>query len=401
VKKTYFPGLNALRFYAALSVIIYHFTAPTYWFGDEAASKWHVRFIFMDGRTAVTLFFVLSGFLILYLLIREKDMTGSVSVKQFYIRRIFRILPLYYLTLFAGAIIVLVTWNAAGDAAHKEASNPLYWMAAVFFLYNFLYSSALPITHLWSLNVEEQFYLIAPRLIKSARSIPATLIGFAGVKLGIELGCHLLYQSTGNNLYFYLLLMLRNIRFESMALGGLAAYLVYQQHPLLRLIFHPIVQVVTAFCFMVIAVSDLPLLVGTDIAVSFIFALVIVNTAAAPRCFYRFETPMLRQLGDLSYSLYMAHAPILWLLYAVGARGIVFQTLGVVVTLGAAYLLHRYFEQPFMRLRDRMNTLPTVLATATAQLPPNPHSRVYSITIFADVVKRSISAFSQTMSRWL
>lgn len=364
MKKTYFPGLNTLRFYAALSVIAHHFVAPAYWFGDSTANGWYFRAFFMDGRNSVTLFFVLSGFLILHLLIREKDTTGTVSVKRFYVRRIFRILPLYYLTLLVGAVIVLLTWNAVGDTAREEASNPMYWIAAAFFLYNFLGSTALPITHLWSLNVEEQFYLIAPQLIKTARSIPAALIGFAGLKLGIELGCHFLYQSTGNTLYLYLLASFRSIRFESMVLGGLAAYLVYREHPLLRVIFHPVVQVVAAIGFIVIAISDLPLLVGTDIAVSFIFALVIVNTAAAPHCIYRFETPLLHKLGDLSYSLYMAHAPILWLLYVAGATGIVFQTLGVVLTLCAAYLLHRYFELPFMRLRDRENALPIGQAVA-------------------------------------
>lgn len=323
----------------------------------------------MDGHTAVTLFFVLSGFLILHLLIREKDTTGTVSIKRFYVRRIFRILPLYYLTLLIGAIIVLLTWNAAGDVARDEASNPVYWIAAVFFLYNFLRSTALPITHLWSLNVEEQFYLIAPQLIKTARSIPVALVGFAALKLGIELGCHFLYQSTGNSLYLYLLSSFRSIRFESMALGGLAAYLVYRQHPLLRVIFHPVVQVVTAICFVVIAVSDLPLLAGMDIAVSLVFAVVIVNTAAAPRCIYRFETPLLRYLGDLSYAMYMGHVPILWVLYAVGVKGIAFQSAGVVLTLVAAYLLHRYIELPIMRLRDRVNASP-ILPVVAAPQPP-------------------------------
>jgi peptidoglycan/LPS O-acetylase OafA/YrhL len=369
LKKTYFPGLNTLRFYAALSVIVHHFVAPAYWFGDSTANEWYFRAIFMDGHTAVTLFFVLSGFLILHLLIREKDTTGTVSIKRFYVRRIFRILPLYYLTLLIGAIIVLLTWNAAGDVARDEASNPVYWIAAVFFLYNFLRSTALPITHLWSLNVEEQFYLIAPQLIKTARSIPVALVGFAALKLGIELGCHFLYQSTGNSLYLYLLSSFRSIRFESMALGGLAAYLVYRQHPLLRVIFHPVVQVVTAICFVVIAVSDLPLLAGMDIAVSLVFAVVIVNTAAAPRCIYRFETPLLRYLGDLSYAMYMGHVPILWVLYAVGVKGIAFQSAGVVLTLVAAYLLHRYIELPIMRLRDRVNASP-ILPVVAAPQPP-------------------------------
>jgi peptidoglycan/LPS O-acetylase OafA/YrhL len=122
-----------LRFYAALSVVVHHFVAPVYWFDDPSAKEWHWRLFFMGGRTALTLFFALAGFLILYGLIREKDTTGTVSVKRFYIRRIFRILPLYYLTLFVGAVITFLTWNAASDTTHQEASNPLFWIAALFF----------------------------------------------------------------------------------------------------------------------------------------------------------------------------------------------------------------------------------------------------------------------------
>lgn len=195
------------------------------------------------------------------------------------------------------------------------------------------------------------------------------LIVFTGMKLIIELIFQLLYQSTDSLLYYYVLMVLRIIRFESMAIGGLAAYLIYRNHPLLNLIFHPVAQILSAVGFFIIIVGDMPPIAGVDIAVSLVFVVVILNVAAAPRCIYRFETPLLRKLGDLSYAMYMGHAPILWVLYAVGVKGIAFQSAGVVLTLVAAYLLHRYLELPIMRLRDRVNASPILPAVAAPQSP--------------------------------
>lgn len=367
--KTYFPGLNTLRFYAALSVVLAHFVAPVTWFNDIESFNWRFRGIFMEGNTAVTLFFVLSGFLILGLLIREKDTTGTVSVRRFYIRRVFRILPLYYLTVIAGAIIVVLTWNVSSRDSHLEASNPAIWLTLIFFVYNFMRSMALPLTHLWSLNIEEQFYLFAPHAIRLVRTIPAALIGFVGLKFAAQAVCWFAYQATGRGIFSLMLTFSGQMRFEAMALGGLGAYLVYKQHPLLRYIFHPVTQIASAVGFIVIALSDVPSLFLADYAVAFVFMVFIVNTAAAPHCFYRVETPLLRRLGDLSYSIYMAHVPIFWLLYAGGARGIVYQTVGIAFTLGAAFLLHHSFEVPFMRLRERFN--PSLIPTPDVQTGPN------------------------------
>ena len=83
-KTSYLPGLNTLRAYAALAVIFSHINEniiplPTVF---AYAAKF-----FIDAQSAVSLFFVLSGFLITYLLLREFDATGTVSVRKFYIRR--------------------------------------------------------------------------------------------------------------------------------------------------------------------------------------------------------------------------------------------------------------------------------------------------------------------------
>src|SRR5436190_10849402 len=95
----YLPGLNALRFFAAFFVVISHAGISLYKLGLQDPGT----LVFLNrGGDAVDFFFTLSGFLITYLLIVELNKTGTVSIKQFYLRRIYRIWPLYFLIVVAG-----------------------------------------------------------------------------------------------------------------------------------------------------------------------------------------------------------------------------------------------------------------------------------------------------------
>src|SRR5436853_5700667 len=101
----YFPGLYGLRFFAAMMVIVSHVELFKDYHGLPNAYASNLA-VYELGRMGVTLFFVLSGFLISYLLLAEKQATGTISVGRFYIRRILRIWPLYYL-LVAVTFLVL------------------------------------------------------------------------------------------------------------------------------------------------------------------------------------------------------------------------------------------------------------------------------------------------------
>src|SRR5574339_181307 len=96
------PGLNTLRFYAALSVVFEHISIH---FSQPSVLLKNMGFIFMGAQQAVNLFFVLSGFLITHLLLRERKITNKISIPNFYIRRALRILPLYYWIVVLGLII--------------------------------------------------------------------------------------------------------------------------------------------------------------------------------------------------------------------------------------------------------------------------------------------------------
>ena len=100
-------------------------------------------------------FFCISGFIITYLLLLEHERRGAISLRRFYIRRAIRILPVYYIFLATMAFVALVTpWN----------QRPLAWLANLTFTTNYL-GVVRPTGHLWSLAVEEQFYITWPALL--------------------------------------------------------------------------------------------------------------------------------------------------------------------------------------------------------------------------------------------
>jgi peptidoglycan/LPS O-acetylase OafA/YrhL len=150
----YIPGLNGLRAIAVFFVVFYHWEPPPVP-GFHFLTK-----ILPDGRFGVNLFFVLSGFLISSILfIEKKKLSASHSVKQviihFYIRRILRIFPVYYLTL---AVVYLL-------GAPEFNDNLVYYLTYTENFHLFFSKTRDFFMHSWSLSVEEQFYIFWPFII--------------------------------------------------------------------------------------------------------------------------------------------------------------------------------------------------------------------------------------------
>ena len=160
-QKIYFPNLNGLRFIAAFLVIIHHIEQIKSIFNVE--NYWEtVPFIGIIGKLGVILFFVLSGFLITYLLLLEQE-KGGIIIRKFYIRRILRIWPVYYLYLFISLLFVYFIYNQV------DLYSTLFY---VFFAANipFVFGFSLQfVDHFWSIGVEEQFYLFWPWLVKKIK----------------------------------------------------------------------------------------------------------------------------------------------------------------------------------------------------------------------------------------
>ena len=137
------PALDGLRAVSILFVLLGHF------------SEIHPRLGTLDSlaKVGVRTFFVISGYLITTLLLREMDVTGTIRLRGFFRRRIFRIAPAFYLYLSVIAILGLV-------GAVQVTGRDL-WRSALYTVdYNLFYSNI--VGHIWSLSVEEQFYLLWP-----------------------------------------------------------------------------------------------------------------------------------------------------------------------------------------------------------------------------------------------
>lgn len=155
------PGLDGVRAVAVALVIVAHISQT---------ARFPLRGVMVDvarhGAIGVDIFFVLSGFLITTLLLRERIANGRISLKGFYARRARRILPAYVFYL-----LVLALLQSCG-AISLMAKD---WASAATYTVNFLHSPSWEVGHVWSLSIEEHFYLLWPLalvLAGFARSVP-------------------------------------------------------------------------------------------------------------------------------------------------------------------------------------------------------------------------------------
>ncbi|VXC52946.1 Acyltransferase [Arthrobacter sp. 9V] len=161
----YWPQLDGLRTVSIAIVLISHMSDPHIWG-------------FLNGPMGVTLFFVISGFLITSLLIREERRRGRVSIFQFYIRRAFRILPLYYVALSTAAVGVFVFGLGEGPSNFAERLPLLA-------TFNGDLASGGTFVHSWSLGIEEKFYIVWPFLMFAIPLIKTHRLATASVLLAL------------------------------------------------------------------------------------------------------------------------------------------------------------------------------------------------------------------------
>lgn len=169
-KKIFFPNLDGLRFIAFLMVFLWH-TLKTPFEIYANKNDWinNLFYLLMNGKTGVSIFFVLSGFLITYLILAEIKLNGKLNVFKFYIRRSLRIWPLYFLLLILVFAVIPVIMNWFHLNRGQYNMRPWFYFL---FIGNFdvlhIYMTngrdLLASTITWSVAIEEQFYFIWPLL---------------------------------------------------------------------------------------------------------------------------------------------------------------------------------------------------------------------------------------------
>jgi peptidoglycan/LPS O-acetylase OafA/YrhL len=370
--QVYFPGLHGLRFFAAMMVVFSHVELMKDYHGYPNLYASNLA-VYESGRMGVTLFFVLSGFLISYLLLTERKVTGSISVKKFYGRRILRIWPLYYLLVFLTFIVLpRISFFAV----------PKYSAALpAFFLYTFpLFLLLLPqlalsifepvpfAEPLWSIGVEEQFYLLWPLMMKYVRKFLALSIGIIIGALALKQIVFLLAEanraSPSLKYWNYLINYLYFTRIECMAVGGLGAWLVFAQHKrVLKIIFHPLFQLLLYALTIYLLVTESYKPVYNYVVYAVCFCLIIINVAANPHSLIRIENRLFIFLGNISFSIYMFHEIVIKMImeglvrmwgmsFNDAASNLALYALSIAGTLGVSAIAYYGFEKRFLRLKS-------------------------------------------------
>jgi peptidoglycan/LPS O-acetylase OafA/YrhL len=168
--RIFFPNLDGMRFVAFFMVFLWHaFEEAFRRLAIENVYLSNIFYTYANGKTGVSVFFVLSGFLITFLILKEIEAQGRIDIKKFYVRRTLRIWPIYYLVLLIVFLVIPFIIQLAGLDWTKYQMNPVYYFV---FLSNFdvlrIFQTGgldfLPSTVTWSVAIEEQFYLVWPLL---------------------------------------------------------------------------------------------------------------------------------------------------------------------------------------------------------------------------------------------
>jgi len=169
--KTYFHNLDGLRFFAFLSVFISHIVLFLGYHNESLFFTKFKQLFLVQGDLGVNFFFVLSGFLITYLLFQEIKKSSTIKLSSFYMRRILRIWPIYFIVIILGFFIIPpIAKMVGGDFPFSTLSDvsviPWYLLFVANISMTFQNAPNIFVAVLWSISVEEQFYLIWPLLMK-------------------------------------------------------------------------------------------------------------------------------------------------------------------------------------------------------------------------------------------
>lgn len=321
-KSNHLKGLDGLRFLGMLIVLLCHIEWYKSLFG--APSLLHFYLLTEIGQGAMTLFFVISGFVITYILLNEKNRTGTIDLKKFYKNRILRIWPLYYILIFASYFIFANNkWFAVPNYSTNIEEH--YFLALSLYLFHlpnfqmFFAVKMIGLGQLWSLGVEEQFYVIWSFLIKKTNRYLKAFLVLALIKVALKLLVAASYRllpmsieqiALLKNIEWFLFLF----RLEALAIGGIAAYLfIEKREELLHFIFKPWVQWANLL-ILIIGMFAGHKSESLHILYAINFAVIILNMVGNTKTIFLLDNKFINYLGQISYGVYMIHIPLIVLI---------------------------------------------------------------------------------------
>lgn len=364
--KLYFKNLNGLRFFAAFMVLICHIELFKKYF-NLSNNRETTRFL---GFLGVDLFFVLSGFLITFLLLKEKEFFKKISFKNFYIRRILRIWPLYYLIVILSLFILpkFSIFHINGSFFEFQNTSEAFKIILlfIFILPNVLYLMK-PIAfsaQTWSIGVEEQFYLIWPFIVNKFKNYKLLFVliivfyWFVYWLLHLSFLSKLPYADLFRS--FYAL-----FKIDVLSVGALGAVLYDEKNKICDFVNSKIV-----FLISIVAIIIMYFYLPNEVKVirmiyAILFMIIILNLILNKKIENLFENKLFNHLGKISYGIYMYHQILIVLVINLVLKN--FKNIGVlenciiyffsiIFTLLISHVSYVYFETPLLKVKNKFSS---------------------------------------------
>ena len=370
--RVYFPNLNGLRFIAALMVIIHHIEQFKSIYG--LPNNFSSTTIQIFGELGVILFFVLSGFLITYLLLEEESQTGTILIRNFYVRRVLRIWPLYFLIVIVALLVLpnIPIFVLPGyDRAEIYSDLPGKIFLYLFFLPNLVSPlfGVVPYASLtWSIGTEEQFYLTWPVLLKHIKKYRLLLMFL--IVFGYLFFARALYSSRTDFLPFKyeISALWSTFNIDCMAIGGFFAMLLHTRSQLLKSFQNKYLFYLALVLASVMIYQGIyfPILTFHGVKFEYLFkefyalwfGIIILNFASNKEILISLESRIIRYLGKISYGLYMYHPICIALVLNAllpfkQTSDFMLYPLSLSATIMVAGLSYKYFESYFLKFKRK------------------------------------------------
>lgn len=366
-KKVYFENLDGLRFLCFLSVFFFHSFHTEYDFIKESPIYTFIKKdLFGNGNLGVNFFFVLSGFLITFLLIEEKKLNRQIDLRNFWIRRILRIWPLFYFCVFFGFVMFPMIKEFFGQVPNETASPIMY----LTFLNNFdVIRSGLPDSSvlgvLWSVAIEEQFYLLWP-VILFVLPLRNYWMAFAAIIVS-----SLFYRAINDSPLLHEHHTLSCI--GDMAIGAFGAWMI-SENKKFKALFENLKKYQIAVLYFLFGLiflfrdevmfSSFPIRIFERSIIALVMLAIILEQNYAKNSLFKMsDFKRISKLGTITYGLYCLH--FIGILVAttitkkLGINNGLYQVLfldtflALGFTIFIASISYRFYETPFLKLKNK------------------------------------------------
>ncbi len=348
-ERVQFRGLTSIRGLAALIVILSHIDQFHYLFKYDSIGIYKTQL----ADDAVTVFFVLSGFLITFLLLNEREKFGRINIRSFYMRRILRIWPVYYIAF--AISLALIQLGIVSKPENIKIAVLLY----IFFGANVAYSLGYvirSIVPLWSVGVEEQFYAIWPLIVNNSKYLLRTLIGVIIIYFLLKILLWHVDRQGGEYAFVYL------TRINCMAFGGLFAYF-HSKNIFKRLLYSNWLNTISFTFILFSSIFSISLIYSIEIELkAFFFGVLILNAGVNNKAIFQPDNRVLDFLGTISYGLYSYHMIVIYIvsyllkhfnLDFIQSYYVIVQFLILSLSVFIAFLSYNFIERPFLELKTK------------------------------------------------